>query len=135
MIGSSVYLRGNSSDVQAFAKLLNIAGQNVFDASTPINDFSFYDRQENSMKFAVVRGDFDYICYVDLFDLPQEMLIEQLRLVSSHGLVLAIPDDASVSPFDCILFENGHKEAIELLEDDVLEEVRIHRPKQKALQS
>jgi hypothetical protein len=128
MIGCSVMVRGDQTALLNFARQLHIPERNMFRYDQPIQDFSFYDRQENSMQFATLTGDFDFMCDVSLFDVPQDILIDRLRMISASGLVLAIPDDESARPDDCLLFETGSVTKVEVRKDDNLDEVRIVRP-------
>jgi hypothetical protein len=128
MIGCSVMVRGDQAALLSFARQLHIPERNMFRYDQAIDDFSFYDRQENSMQFATLKGDFDFMCDVDLFRISTEGLSEVLRAASASGLVLAIPDEDSARPDDCLLFDNGSVTKVEVRKDDNLDEVRIVRP-------
>jgi hypothetical protein len=129
MIGMSIYVRGNLASVQALAVLLHVPPANLFASDAKSTDYGFYERQENSLTYTPLNGDFDFLCDADVFHMTAPELLGLLTSGSQGGLVLAVPDEASESPFDCIMFQDGKRHPIELLQDDVLDEVRIHRPK------
>ena len=97
----------------------------AYDAVRP--NFDFYAREENSMTFAQLGGDFGFLGDVDLFHMTYEDLVMALQSLSATGLVLATPNEESEVPDDCLLFESGVVKKVQIRKDDVLDEVRIVR--------
>jgi hypothetical protein len=127
MIGASIYIPGPEDNIGLLARHLLIPPQNICAYGVARPNFDFYAREENSMTYAPVGGDFGYLCDVDLFHITREALIEMLRLASVSGPMLAIPDEKSDDPDVAILFESGTITTVQITKDDLLDEVRILR--------
>jgi hypothetical protein len=127
MIGMSIYVPAPLENVTQLAGQLLVPAQNICAYGVARENFDFYAREENSMTYAPLNGDFGYLCDVDLFHVTHETLVEMLRLASAKGLMLAIPDETSDLPDDCLLFEAGSMTRVQIRKDDILDEVRIVR--------
>lgn len=131
MIGASIYAPAVPESLRLLATQLRIPGANVAPYGTPRTDFGFYAREENSMTYAPLSGDFGFLCDVELFRMTRPDLIDTLRVLSASGLLLAIPDEDSENPDDCLLFEAGTVKHVPIYKDDVLDEVKIMRSTRK----
>lgn len=96
------------------------AGDGDFEAFLP-------DRR-NGAVHRPVKGDFNYHVEVYLWRWSVDQLDAALREISTHGLVLEMPNEASDSYFGSFLFANGHRYDGEVYEDDLLDEVTILKP-------
>jgi hypothetical protein len=128
MIGVSIYVPGPMENVGYLARHLLVPGPNICAYGVVRENFDFYVREENSMTYAPVSGDFGYLCDVDMFHVAQNAVIEMLRTASINGPMFAIPDERSTDPDDGLLFESGSMSRVQLRQDDMLDEVRIVRP-------
>jgi hypothetical protein len=127
MIGASLYLMGGDASLGQLAQGLQILPQNRLEQGKHTSDFTFYDREENGMFFAPVMGDFSFLCDVDLFHVTADQLDKALIALSSQGLVVAKPDEASPSPDGYTLYEGGTAKPVIIFADEFTEEVRIQR--------
>ena len=125
MFSASLYIGGHGKALSDLADALGVLPSNVLRHAQSDVDFSFYTRCENSIFFSAIHGDFSLACDVGLFHITQNGFHSKLLALSLKGLKIALPDEASESPFDYLIFENGAVGSAVVLHDDGTDTVAI----------
>ena len=125
MFGACLYIGGHGKALTELADALGVLPSNVLGHAQSDVDFSFYTRCENSIFFSVIDGDFFLACDVGLFHTTQNEFQSKLLALSLQGVKIALPDEASESPFNCFIFENGAVRSAVVLQDDDTDTVAI----------
>ena len=125
MFGASLYIGGHGKALSDLADALGVLPSNVLGHAQSDVDFSFYTRCENSIFFSAIHGDFFLACDVGLFCTTQKEFHSKLLALSLKGVKIALPDEASESPFDYFIFENGAVRSAVVLHDDGADTVAI----------
>ncbi len=102
---------------------LGIRRDRCLDGEEKASHYRFFRREENTLFFWEVAGDFRFKVDVYLFDLDAAALERRLLQLSAEGLVVAGDDDEKTEdPYAMLLFENGRKRKVVVFGED---EVRI----------
>jgi hypothetical protein len=118
MISRSLYITGTADPLSTLSKSLSITANHCFAETDHPGDYSFFAREENSMFYAPVAGDFQFAVDINIFGIDWPEIESKLILLSTHGLIVAMPDEASIAPFDYILYKRGSKESVQIIEDE-----------------
>ncbi|WP_437838183.1 hypothetical protein [Sorangium sp. So ce1153] len=125
MISRSLYIAGTADPISTLSKFLSINESHCFAETDQPGDYSFFAREENSMFYSPVAGDFQFAVDVNIFGIDWPELDSKLIDLSVHGLTVALPDEASIVPFDYILYKSGSKESVQIIEDDTTDRLQI----------
>lgn len=118
MISRSLYIARTDDPISVLSDGLCISESNRFHHDACGIDYSFFKRGENSLFFAPVEGSFQFASDVNLFGLDWPTLESKLLALSEKGLLIAIPDEDSDMPFDFLLYENGTRTPIQVIENE-----------------
>ncbi len=127
MISRSLYLASPLDPIAILADGLKIRPENCFEHQSHSSDYSFFTREENSLFFSSVEGAFQISVDVNLFHVDWPDLEAKLMELSQKGLVVALPDEDSDSPFDYLIYEDGEKQAVQVVEDEQTDRLRVLR--------
>ncbi len=127
MLSRSLYVAGADGVIAALADALGVQPENRFANDRYETDYSFFTREENSLFFWNIEGDFQFSVDINLFHIEPPDLERSLLAVARHGVVIAMPDEDSANPFDYLLFEAGTRRAAVIIEEDDTDQVRIAR--------
>jgi hypothetical protein len=110
-VSRSLYLAGPDDAIAVLAGDLGIRPERCLAWGGP-NDWDWLANEESYL--------------LDLFRADWPELEMKLAALSRQGLVLAVPDEESANPSEFILYENGEKRSVVVMdEDDETDNVRI----------
>lgn len=109
--------------LDAFAQGLGVRPKNRLASNQYRGDYEFYAAQESALRYVPVDGAFQYAIDVDLFGMDWHELEARLGALSAAGLIIALPDESSDDPFHFVLYEQGQKREIEVVDDKEDEEM------------
>ena len=118
MISRFLYVARTDDPIATLADGLSISEKNRLRYGAEVDDYTFFKRGENSLFFAPAEGSFQFTADVNLFDLDWPALESRLLALSARGLLVAIPDETSDMPFDCLLYENGTRKPVQVIENE-----------------
>lgn len=118
MISRSLYVAGMGESLLMLANGLSISEQHCFAETDHPSDYGFFKREENSLFYSPVTGGFEFAIDINLFAIDWLELESKLLDLSAKGLLIALPDETSNVPFDYVMYENGTKKAIQIIEDE-----------------
>lgn len=127
MLGAFAYIGERATALADLASCLGVLPANVTGHAEHGVDYSFYARQESSIRYSAVTGDFFLACDIDLFGTTQEQLQTKLKALSLQGIAVAMPDEASESEWSFLVFENGAVRTELVFNDDETDAVTIWR--------
>jgi len=124
-VSRSLYVAGPGDAIAVLAGELGIRPERCL-ARGGLNDWDWLAIEESYLLFCPVGGDFRFAVDVDLFGADWPQLEARLTALSRQGLVLAVPDEESANPFYFLLYENGEKRSVVVMdEDDETDNVRV----------
>lgn len=118
MISRSLYISGMGDPISTLANGLSISEDHCFAETDRPGDYSFFAREENSLFYCHVEGDFQFAVDINIFAIDWPELESILLSLSTKGLLVALPDENSSIPFDYIMYEDGKKKSTQIIENE-----------------
>ncbi len=123
-----LYLRQGIETLPQLVHALSIpSGHVVAGEDSQAVDADIDHLNESGLHYFVVNGDFSLSCDIRLaggWTVPAVKAV--LLQLSASGLCIAMTDDSSDSPFDCLLFDAGSCRPVTLIQDDTTDKVTLY---------
>jgi hypothetical protein len=122
-----LYLSHSDQALPQLMHALSIAPSNLIDgddAQAVAGDIEHLN--ESGLQYFALSGDFSLSCDIRLTGWTRARILDQLLMLSNHGLRIAMLDESSDNPFDALLFEAGSTRRVTVVQNDTSNEVGLY---------